>query len=162
MPFTDILSANSLYASGHEELAGGSARRGLAVVTCIDSRIDPLESLGLVAGDAKIVRNAGARVTDDVLRTLIVATHILGVNRIALMQHTDCGVAAHTQESIERIVAQATGRSAAEIDFLTIENQLSTLRADADLLRDHPLLPSGIEVGEFIFDVKAGRLEQVG
>lgn len=162
MAFKDILSANAEYAKGHEELAGGSARKGLAVVTCIDSRIDPLESLGLVAGDAKIVRNAGARVTDDVLRTLIIATHILGVDRIALIQHTDCGVVANTQESIERIVKDATGESAVTVDFLTIDDQPSTLHADAELLRNSPLLPASTEIGEFIFDVKAGRLTQVG
>ncbi|MBK5231074.1 MAG: carbonic anhydrase [Thermoleophilia bacterium] len=162
MPFTDILTANAEYSRRHEELAGGSARRGLAVVTCIDSRIDPLPALGLVTGDAKIVRNAGARVTGDVLRTLIIATHVLGVHRIALVQHTDCGVAGNTQQSLERVVEDATGESARQIDFLTIDDQRATLRADAEKLRDCRLLPSGIEIGEFIFDVRTGALEQIG
>jgi carbonic anhydrase len=162
MPFTDILTANAQYTRQHEELAGGNARRGLAVVTCIDSRIDPLPALGLLTGDAKIVRNAGARVTDDVLRTLIIATHVLGVDRIALMQHTDCGVAGNTQQSLERVVEDATGESAHLIDFLTIDDQRTTLRADAEKLRRCRLLPAGTEVGEFIFDVRSGRLEQVG
>ena len=132
------------------------------MVTCIDSRIDPLPALGLVTGDAKIVRNAGARVTGDVLRTLIIATHVLGVNRIALVQHTDCGVAGNTQQSLERVVEDATGESARQIDFLTIDDQRATLRADAEKLRDCQLLPSETEIGEFIFDVRTGALEQVG
>ncbi|MBI5309806.1 MAG: carbonic anhydrase [Actinobacteria bacterium] len=161
MPFNDILTANAAYAEGHEELASGRARRGLAVVTCIDSRIEPLQALGLITGDAKIIRNAGARVTDDVLRTLIIATHVLGVNRIALMQHTDCGVANNTQQSIEQIVSAATGNSAAEIDFMTIDDQVQTLHADAERLRSCELFPEGIEVGEFIFDVHGGKIEQI-
>ena len=161
MAFTDILTANAIYTADHEELASGLARRGLAVVTCIDSRIDPLEALGLKPGDAKIIRNAGARVTEDVLRTLIIATHALGVNRIALMQHTDCGVATNTQDSIEMMVRASTGRSPAAIDFLAIEDQAATLHADAELLRGYEFFPEGVEVGEFIFDVHSGELRQL-
>lgn len=158
MPFADILTANSSYAQDHEELADGRARRGLAIVTCIDTRIDPLEAFGLIPGDAKVIRNAGARVTDDVLRTLIIASHALGVNRIALIQHTDCGVANNTQESLASIVETQTGESIGGLDFLTIDDQVSTLHADAKKLRDCKLLPEGTEVGEFIFDVHSGKL----
>lgn len=162
MPFNDIISANAPYAASHQELASGLARRGLAVVTCIDSRIDPLAALGLIPGDAKIIRNAGARVTDDVLRSLIIATHVLGVNRVALMQHTDCGVAKNTQQSIEQVVEGITGRSARHVDFMTIDDQREVLREDAQRLRRCELFPEGIEVGEFIFDVRTGKIEQLG
>lgn len=158
MPFTDILTANSAYAADHEELANGRARRGLAIVTCIDTRIDPLEAFGLIPGDAKVIRNAGARVTDDVLRTLIIASHALGVNRIALIQHTDCGVANNTQDSLTQIVETQTGESIGELDFLTIDDQISTLHKDSQKIRDCKLLPEGTEVGEFIFDVHSGKL----
>jgi carbonic anhydrase len=161
MPFTDILTANAAYASDHEELANGRARRGLAIVTCIDTRIDPLEAFGLIPGDAKVIRNAGARVTDDVLRTLIIASHALGVNRIALIQHTDCGVANNTQETLTSIVEAQTGESIGELDFLTISDQASTLHSDAQKIRDCKLLPEGTEVGEFIFDVHSGKLTPV-
>jgi carbonic anhydrase len=149
VPFTDILTANSAYAADHEELANGRARRGLAIVTCIDTRIDPLEAFGLIPGDAKVIRNAGARVTDDVLRTLIIASHALGVNRIALIQHTDCGVETQTGESI------------GDLDFLTIDDQIATLHTDAEKIRSNKLLPAGTEVGEFIFDVHSGKLSPV-
>jgi carbonic anhydrase len=162
MPFTDILTANSAYAANHEELANGRARRGLAIVTCIDTRIDPLAAFGLIPGDAKVIRNAGARVTDDVLRTLIIASHVLGVNRIALIQHTDCGVATNDQAAIEHVVEELTGHSASGIDFLTIGDQVETLHADAEKIRINELLPDGIEVGEFMFDVRHGTLEQIG
>ena len=161
MPFTDILTANAAYAEDHEELANGRARRGLAIVTCIDTRIDPLAAFGLIPGDAKVIRNAGARVTHDVLRTLIIAAHALGVNRVALIQHTDCGVANNTQESLTSVVESQTGESVGELDFLTIGDQEAVLRADAEKIRSNPLMPAGTEVGTFIFDVHHGRLTEV-
>ncbi len=161
MPFQDILNANERYAADHEELANGRARRGLAIVTCIDTRIDPLAAFGLIPGDAKVIRNAGARVTDDVLRTLIIASHVLGVNRIALIQHTDCGVANNTQETIVEVVEDLTGESVGDLDFLAIDDQEAVLAADAQRIRDCKLLPEGIEVGKFMFDVHSGKLSLV-
>lgn len=160
MPFTDILTANASYSADHEELANGRARRGLAIVTCIDTRIDPLAAFGLIPGDAKVIRNAGARVTDDVLRSLIIASHVLGVNRVALIQHTDCGVAKNTQETITEVVHDLTGEEV-NVDFLTIPDQKTTLAEDAQKIRDCKLMPEGTEVGEFIFDVQHGKLEQL-
>lgn len=131
------------------------------MVTCIDSRIDPLATLGLKPGDAKIIRNAGARVTDDVLRSLIIAAHALGVDRIALVQHTDCGVAANTQASLTDMVESSTGAPVGDLDFLTIDDQAATLRSDAEIVRACPLLPADTEIGAFIFDVRSGLLERV-
>ena len=162
MPFTDILTANAAYAADHEELANGRARRGLAIVTCIDTRIDPLEAFGLIPGDAKVIRNAGARVTDDVLRTLIIAAHVLGVNRVALIQHTDCGVANNDQQTIAEVVEDLTGESVGDFDFLTIDDQIATLHADAERIRECKLMPPGTEVGEFMFDVHSGELSPAG
>lgn len=161
MPFQDILNANELYAADHEELANGRARRGLAIVTCIDTRIDPLAAFGLIPGDAKVIRNAGARVTDDVIRTLIIASHVLGVNRVALIQHTDCGVANNTQETIVEVVEDLTGETVGDLDFLAIDDQETVLAADAQKIRDCKLLPDGIEVGKFMFDVHSGKLSLV-
>lgn len=161
MPFTDVLTANEEYAKDFVDIGSGRARRGLAIVTCIDSRIAPLAAFGLIPGDAKVVRNAGARVSEDVLRTLVIATHLLGVNRIALMQHTDCGGMAMSQEKLAGLVTDVTGHDASGMDFRMIEDQRATLSADAALIRDCPLLPNGVEVGEFIFDVHSGELKQI-
>src|SRR5580704_10612547 len=92
--FDDLLRENQRYAA-HFGLAGVPARaaKAFALVTCMDSRIEPLAMLGLRPGDAKILRNAGGRVSTDVLRSLILATSFLGVHRIAVMQHTDCALA---------------------------------------------------------------------
>ncbi|NDD00289.1 carbonic anhydrase, partial [bacterium] len=92
--FADVLAANSGFvASFKDEHLTGTARKGLAIVTCMDSRINPLAVVGMKAGDAKILRNAGARVTEDVLRTLILATYLLSVERVLVMPHTDCRMA---------------------------------------------------------------------
>src|SRR5439155_18747058 len=84
----------------HDSGVEGKAARGLAVLTCIDSRIDPLAMLGLRAGDAKIIRNAGARVTDDALRSLVLATNLLSVTRVCVVQHTDCAMVGTTNDEI--------------------------------------------------------------
>src|SRR6478609_5193461 len=104
--FADILEANRAYAAEFR-LAGlrPEAARGLAVVTCIDSRIEPLDLLGLVPGDAKILRNAGARVTDDALRSLVLAVHLLGVDRIAVIAHTRCKMTEATDAELRSEIA---------------------------------------------------------
>ena len=92
--FDDVIAGNRAYVDHyHETGMSGRAAKGLALITCMDSRIDPLAALGMQAGDMKILRNAGARVTDDVLRTLVLATHLLDVDRIIVMPHTDCRMA---------------------------------------------------------------------
>ena len=92
--FDDVLAANREYAPPSLDEGGpGQAAKGLAVLTCMDSRIEPLATLGLQRGDAKIMRNAGARVTDDVLRTLVLANALLNVERVLVMAHTDCAMA---------------------------------------------------------------------
>src|ERR1700755_1147179 len=99
--FDDLLAANEDFSRTFEYSGlTGRAPRGLAVVTCMDSRIDPLKLLGLGAGDAKILRNAGARVTDDVLRTLVLAVHLLGVERVMIVAHTDCRMTKVTDDEV--------------------------------------------------------------
>lgn len=161
MPFTDILSANSEYPERHKPLPNGRAAKELAIVTCIDTRIDPADAFGLSPGDAKILRNAGARVTDDVLRTLVMATTLLGVKRIALIAHTDCAAAKTSQEAIEAAVHDYTGADASDIDFFSGGDQIETLHADAEKIRECPLIPEDVLVAEFIFDVQTGRLAEV-
>jgi len=103
--FSDIVSANETFVQSfqHSELTG-TARKGLAIITCMDARISPLAVVGMQAGDAKILRNAGARVTDDVLRTLVLASYLLGVNRVLVMPHTDCRMARDDEATIHATI----------------------------------------------------------
>src|SRR4029077_18695339 len=128
------------------------------VLTCIDSRIDPLAILGLRTGDAKIMRNAGARVTDDSLRSLILATNLLGVTRVCVVQHTDCAMVGSTNEEIGTRITAARGIDASGWDFLASTDQLATLRSDIGLINCCRLLPRDLAGGGFVFDVHSGEL----
>lgn len=157
--FDDLLAANRRYASRfHDSGVAGVAAKGLAVLTCIDSRIDPLAMLGLQPGDAKIIRNAGARVTDDALRSLVLATNLLGARRVCLVQHTDCAMAGSTEDEMRARVTAASGIDASGWEFLTTQDQLATLRSDLALIDACDLIPSTVEVGGFILDVHSGEL----
>src|SRR3954447_9300348 len=134
-PFDDVLEANARYREEFSEGGvPGRAARGLAVVTCMDSRINPLEMLGLRPGDAKILRNAGARVTDDVLRTLVLAVHLLGVERVMVVAHTDCRMTKVTEDEAHAEML-ARGLDTRSIDFHTISDQVDTLRRDVQRIR---------------------------
>ena len=161
-PEPDVLSANASYAQAFNRTGlDGRAARGLAVLTCIDSRIDPLAMLGLKAGDAKILRNAGARVTDDVLTTLVIATYLLGVQRVMVVAHTGCRMAAGNTGELHEEISAAGGPDTRSIAFATSDDQEATLRADVQRVRSSPYLP-GVAVGGFLYDVDTGRLREVG
>ncbi|WP_129668259.1 beta-class carbonic anhydrase [Phytoactinopolyspora endophytica] len=157
--FADVLAANDTYAKNFE-LAGllPRAARGLAIVTCMDSRIEPLDMLGLSPGDAKIIRNAGARVTEDVLRTLALATHLLGVDRIMVVAHTNCKMASASREEVIDIVEVASGIDVRSLDFQLIADQHETLGIDVQKIRSWPFLPADVAIGGFIYDVDTGRV----
>jgi len=160
--FDDVLAANTDYAAS-VALRGlaPAAARGLAVVTCMDSRIEPLEMLGLKPGDAKIMRNAGARVTTDVLRTLALATHLLGVDRIMVVAHTQCKMASSSADEVNTAILNSSGIDARSLDFHLVDDQTATLAGDVQRIRSWPYLPSGVHVGGFIYDVDTGRLRRV-
>ncbi len=139
----------------------GVAARGLAVLTCIDSRIDPLAMLGLRAGDAKIIRNAGARVTDDALRSLVLAVNLLGVTRVCVVQHTNCAMVDSTEEEIRARIEEKRRVDTGGWEFLATTDQLATMRDDIALIGSCPLLPDDLEVAGFIFDVHSGALVPV-
>ncbi len=160
--FSDLLAANKDFASAFKsEALTGQARKGLAIVTCMDSRIDPLHIVGMEAGDAKILRNAGARVTDDVLRTLVLATHLLGVNRILVMPHTDCRMASATEEQIHATILEKSGVDTRGIEIRTVADPLAALKQDLVRVESYPLLAKDIKVMGAIYDVATGLLNPI-
>lgn len=157
--FDDLLEANRRYRSEfHDSGVEGKAAKGLAVLTCIDSRIDPLAMLGLRAGDAKIIRNAGARVTDDALRSLVLAANLLDVVRVCVVQHTDCAMVGPTEDELRERISALRGVDASGWTFLSSSDQAATLRADIARIESCDLLPSDLQVGGFVFDVHSGEL----
>ena len=159
--FADVLAANEAYAHDFQ-LVGLEpvAARGLAVLTCIDSRIEPLAMLGLGPGDAKILRNAGARVTDDVLRTLVLASYLLGVDRAMVVAPTKCRMAAGGEDDVHAAVDEAGGPDTRSLAFLVTDDQEATVRADVQRVRSWPYLTQ-LKVGGFLYDVDTGRLKQL-
>lgn len=160
--FDDVLAANEAYAAAFVD-AGlpGQAGKGLAVVTCMDSRINPLGMLGLVKGDAKILRNAGGRVTEDVLRTLVLAVHLLGVERILVVEHNECKMASATVEEVHEGIFEASGLDTRSLDFQLMDDQLAALAVDIQKIRSSPYLPAELVVGGFLYDVRTGVLREV-
>jgi carbonic anhydrase len=160
--FDDVLAANADYSASFVDTGlPGQAGKGLAVVTCMDSRIDPLAMLGLNKGDAKIMRNAGGRVTLDVLRTLSLAVHLLGVERVLVVEHTDCGVTKVTEDQVHELIAQDSGIDTRSLDFELIDDQLPTVVRDVQKIRSWPFLPKSVAVAGFVYDVRTGLLNPV-
>ena len=157
--FSDLFAANAEFVKGFksQELTG-EARRGLAIITCMDSRIDPLRIVGMQPGDAKILRNAGARVTEDVLRTLVLATHLLNVKRVLVMPHTDCRMASGTEDEIHATIKERSGVDTRSIEIRTVKDQVAALNADLIRIKTFPLLPTELSVVGGIYDVKSGKL----
>ncbi|NQU36876.1 MAG: carbonic anhydrase [Actinobacteria bacterium] len=160
--FADVIDANATFVQGFQDQdLSGQAAKELAVVTCMDSRINPLAVLGLHAGDVKILRNAGARVTDDVLRTLVLASYLLNVKRVLVMPHTDCKMASATEEEIHQLIADEYGVDTRSVEVQVVPDQLGALRRDVTRIRCYPLLPEALAVGGAIYNVATGRLEPI-
>ncbi|MEP6815121.1 MAG: carbonic anhydrase [Marmoricola sp.] len=159
--FDDLLAANLAFAE-HFDLAGfdGVAHAGIALVTCMDSRIDPLGMLGLKPGDAKIFRNPGGRVTEQALEALVLGVHLLGVRRILVVPHTRCAMSTSTLDEMRARVAESAGVDASWQTFGVVEDQEGTLRDDVRKIRAHPLVPDTIAVGGFMYDVDTGLLDR--
>lgn len=149
-----LLAANEGYAAARANVADARPSRQLAVVTCMDARIDVFAALGLHLGEAHVIRNAGGRVTDDVLRSLALSTHVLGVDTAVVMQHTKCGLAGVTDDELRRL----TG---ADLGFLPIDDHAAALREDIRRLAETPYLSPLQTIGGFVYDVETGHLDDV-
>jgi carbonic anhydrase len=149
-----LLAANRGYAAARANVADARPGRHLAVITCMDARIDVFAVLGLHLGEAHVIRNAGGRVTDDVLRSLALSTHVLGVDTVVVMQHTKCGLAGVTDEALRAL----TG---ADLGFFPIDDHAAALKEDIGLLvAQNYLTPLNVIAG-FIYDVESGDLDDI-
>jgi carbonic anhydrase len=160
--FDDLLSANREFADNFG-LSGfdGVANAGIALITCMDSRIDPLGMLGLKPGDAKIFRNPGGRVTEQALEALVLGVHLLNVDRILVVPHTRCAMSSSTLEQVRERVSASAGQDASWQTFSMVTDQRKALRDDVHKVVSHPLIPDTVKVGGFVYDVDTGLLEPV-
>lgn len=149
-----ILADNTKYAAGHVSVESPRPARGLALVTCMDARLDVFPVLGLSPGDAHVIRNAGARVTEDVLRSLALSSHAFGVDTVVVMQHTRCGLADATNAELQALTGS-------DLNFLSIDDHHTTLRRDISAIADTTYLAAIRVVAGLIYDVDTGLVEEV-
>lgn len=158
--FDDLAAANAAYADRFD-LAGVESRaaKGLAVVTCMDTRIDPLAVLGLRPGDAKILRNAGGRVSDEVLNTLVLAAYLLGVHRVLVLPHTRCKMTGTTPADVHQALQEASGLDTRSLPLHPVQDVRAGLEADLQRVRSWPYLPADLAVAGAVYDVDTGRVD---
>ena len=160
--FDDLLDANRRFADGFaHNWTPGVAGAGVAILTCMDSRIDPLAILGLGIGDAKVVRNPGGQATPEAMEALVLAATLLKADKIMVVPHTRCAMASSTLEEMRERVAAATGQDPSWQPFSVVSDQRARLVDDVRRVAAHPLIGEGVTVGGFVYDVDTGLLEQV-
>jgi carbonic anhydrase len=147
-----LLAANQAYAAARANLISARPSRSLAVVTCMDARIDVFAVLGLQLGEAHVIRNAGGRVTDDVMRSLALSSHQLGVTSVALVQHTKCALVGVTDDDLRRL----TG---ADVGFLPIDDHAAALEEDVARLAATPYLARLTTIAGLVYDVESGEID---
>ena len=160
--FADLLERNRDY--GQDFALGGFdgiAQQGVAIVTCMDSRIEPLEMVGLRLGDAKILRTAGGRVTPDALIGCILGVHLLNVNRIMIVPHTRCAMSKMSENEFRDKITELSGMDAWWQHFHVVPDQHAALVEDVHRVTSHPLIGARAKVGGFLYDVDTGLLEHL-
>lgn len=160
--FDNFLKTNQVYADLHgTEHLPQKPKTQVAIVTCMDSRLHVAQALGLALGDAHILRNAGGRVTDDVIRSLVISQQQLGTREIVVLHHTDCGAQSFTNEALAAQIERDLGVSVHGKDFLPFSDVEESVREDVRKLRESPLIPDDIVISGAVYDVNTGRISEV-
>ncbi|WP_036284426.1 carbonic anhydrase [Methylocystis sp. ATCC 49242] len=179
----EVMSANAAYVAGFGnkgELALPPAR-GFAILTCMDARLDPAKYAGLSEGDAHVIRNAGARASDDAIRSLVISHKLLGTKEWFVIHHTNCGMELFCDEVMGDLLEDSLATAALDMSTLkwsnpqhgggcaaghfikwhTIKNQEESVAQDVARIRSHPLVPKNVPIYGYIYDVKTGKLIEV-
>jgi carbonic anhydrase len=157
----EALAANRIAAQSYD--GGGLSPqpvRHVAILACMDARLDMFKSLGLGVGDCHILRNAGGRATDDAIRSLALSSHMLGTREFVVIHHTDCGLERYSNQDMYLALAKA-GIDASGYDFLPIGDRDGSVREDVLAIAKSPLMLPGIHITGMVFDVESGRLRAV-
>lgn len=176
-----VLAANERYAAtfGNKASLAMPPARHLAILTCMDARLDPAKFAGLAEGDAHVIRNAGGRASDDAIRSLVISYKLLGTREWFVVHHTNCGMESFTDDVMRGLLSKSLKTASLDggvwkdsghgpgshagdyVNWLTIHNQAQSVTADVERIRFHPLVPAEIAIYGYVFDVKSGRLIEV-
>jgi carbonic anhydrase len=162
MSVTDELLENAArYAEDFDrgELPLPPAKR-VAVLACMDARLNPAALLGLSEGDAHVIRNAGGVVTDDEIRSLSISQRLLGTEEIILIHHTDCGMLTFDDDAFKRALQEETGIKP-EWAVEAFDDLEDDVRQSIARIKSSPFIPKKDEVRGFVYDVRTGRLAEV-
>jgi carbonic anhydrase len=177
----EVIAANSEYAAnfGDKGRLSLPPKRRFAILTCMDARLDPAKYSGLAEGDAHVIRNAGGRASDDAIHSLVISYKLLGTREWFVIHHTDCGMALFTDQIIRTLLASSLKTASIDengwrdsgegpgsiegeyIDWLTFEDETSSVITDVRRIRHHPLVPRDIPIYGFVYDVRTGKLIEV-
>lgn len=177
----EVLNANKKYADnfGEKSELPLPPSRKFAVLTCMDARLDPAKFAGISEGEAHVIRNAGGRVSEDAIRSLIISHKLLGTQEWFVIHHSDCGMLTFTNDIICNLLSESLetarigetgwynpvkegGSSAGQyINFLPFANLEKSVADDVRTIREHPLVPHNIPIYGYIYDVKTGKLIEV-
>jgi len=159
-----ILHANSEYAkkySGKAKL-GMPPSRKIAILTCMDARLDPAKFAGLNEGDAHVIRNAGGRATNDAIRSLVISGSVLGTKEWLVIHHSDCGMESFTDQEISKSLEEKFDTSEGNyINWFSISDREKSIKEDIERIRRNPLVSDEVNISGYLFDVKTGMLIEI-
>ncbi len=160
--FDNFLKANQAYVELHGDLhLPIKPKTQVAIVTCMDSRLHVAPALGLALGDAHILRNAGGRVTDDMIRSLVISQQQMGTREIVVLHHTDCGAQTFESEGFRQHLKKELGVDVGDRDFLPFQDIEESVREDMELLKASPLIPEDVVISGAVYDVDTGLISEV-
>jgi len=160
--FEKFLKANQAYVELHGDLhLSIKPKTKVAIVTCMDSRLHVAPALGLALGDAHILRNAGGRVTEDMIRSLVISQQQMGTREIVVLHHTDCGAQTFNNEDFQEHLKCELGVDVSGQDFLPFQDIDESVREDMKLLRECPLIPDDVIISGAVYDVDTGSMREI-
>jgi len=158
----ELLNANEAYAHTFDRSTLGlPPAKKLAILACMDARIDVHAITGLHEGDTHVIRNAGGIATDDALRSFIISTNLLGTSEFLVINHTDCGMLTFKDREVQEKLGERYGVNAAKINLHAFTNLEENVRTQVERIRTNPFIPKDIPVTGFVYDVRTGRLNRV-
>lgn len=160
--FENFLKANQAYVELHGDLhLSIKPKTKVAIVTCMDSRLHVAPALGLALGDAHILRNAGGRVTEDMIRSLVISQQQMGTREIVVLHHTDCGAQTFNNEDFQEHLKCELGVDVSGQNFLPFQDIDESVREDMKLLRECPLIPDDVIISGAVYDVDTGSMREI-